>query len=229
MTAAAIPATVTEYAGFWRRFVAFFIDLLAVGFVVSTLLLSLASVFPNVQTLVTLDSPFAFFTLERTLDSVATDSKEADGAITTKTVKTVERTIWGKWTYRYRVSEEKSKRDDGSQSTSRTSAVWQQLDPATGQDIDTLDVSDIVWVALLVYWTVMESSRWQASFGKLAMGIKVTDALGGRLSLPRAAGRNVLKLLSALVLMIGFLMAGWTRRKQALHDMIAECYLPVRG
>ena len=63
---------------------------------------------------------------------------------------------------------------------------------------------------LLIYWVAMESSRYQASFGKLAFGMKVVDRYGNRLSMPKATGRNLLKFLSAIILFIGFMMAGWT-------------------
>jgi len=51
----------------------------------------------------------------------------------------------------------------------------------------------------------------------------VTTAEGGKPSYPRSLTRNLLKVVSVLTLMIGFMLAGWTRRKQALHDMIARC------
>jgi uncharacterized RDD family membrane protein YckC len=51
--------------------------------------------------------------------------------------------------------------------------------------------------------------------------LKVTDLEGRRISFARATGRHFAKLLSGFILMIGFIMAGFTQRKQALHDMIA--------
>ncbi|MCP1372925.1 RDD family protein [Dyella lutea] len=72
-----------------------------------------------------------------------------------------------------------------------------------------------------LYFAFCESSAWQATVGKLALGIRVTDLHGARISLPRALGRYPAKMLSAIILLFGFMMAGWTQRKQALHDMIA--------
>jgi uncharacterized RDD family membrane protein YckC/Tfp pilus assembly protein PilE len=72
-----------------------------------------------------------------------------------------------------------------------------------------------------VYFAWFESSSAQATWGKQALGIKVTDEAGERQSFGRALGRNLLKIVSYLVLFVGFLMAGWTRRKQALHDMLS--------
>jgi uncharacterized RDD family membrane protein YckC len=71
------------------------------------------------------------------------------------------------------------------------------------------------------YYAGMESSSRQATIGKSIMGIYVTDFDGQRISFLRATGRYFAKILSALILMIGFIMAAFTARKQALHDIIA--------
>jgi uncharacterized RDD family membrane protein YckC len=55
----------------------------------------------------------------------------------------------------------------------------------------------------------------------MAMGLKVTDLSGQRISFARATGRHFAKFLSGMILMIGYIMAGLTARKQALHDMVA--------
>ncbi len=74
-----------------------------------------------------------------------------------------------------------------------------------------------------LYYAVMESSSKQATFGKMALGIKVTDQSGARISFARATGRLLAKILSGMILAIGYLMAGFTAKKQALHDMVAGC------
>jgi uncharacterized RDD family membrane protein YckC len=74
-----------------------------------------------------------------------------------------------------------------------------------------------------LYFSLMESSEKQATLGKLAMGIKVTDLNGERISFGRATGRFFAKIISGFILLIGYFMAGWTEKKQALHDMIASC------
>lgn len=71
------------------------------------------------------------------------------------------------------------------------------------------------------YFALMESSSLQATLGKKLVGLKVTDLAGNRISLGRAVGRFLGKILSMMTLYIGFMMAGWTRKKQALHDMVA--------
>jgi uncharacterized RDD family membrane protein YckC len=74
-----------------------------------------------------------------------------------------------------------------------------------------------------LYFALMESSERGATVGKLALGIRVVDLSGKRISFARATGRYFAKILSSLILMIGYLMAAFTDRKQALHDTIAGC------
>jgi uncharacterized RDD family membrane protein YckC len=73
----------------------------------------------------------------------------------------------------------------------------------------------------ILYYSFMESSKLQASVGKLAMGIKVVDLSGNRLSLGKAVLRSFGKILSGMVMCIGYLMAAFTEKKQGLHDIIA--------
>jgi uncharacterized RDD family membrane protein YckC len=72
-----------------------------------------------------------------------------------------------------------------------------------------------------LYFAILESSAWQATIGKKALGLEVTDLDGNRISFGRATGRFFGKILSGLILGIGFLMAGFTEKKQALHDILA--------
>lgn len=72
-----------------------------------------------------------------------------------------------------------------------------------------------------MYFALMESSANQGTVGKMALGIKVIDLNGERISFGKATGRYFGKILSALIILIGFIMAGFTAKKQALHDMIA--------
>jgi uncharacterized RDD family membrane protein YckC len=79
-------------------------------------------------------------------------------------------------------------------------------------------------IALAIGWVYgagMESSRFQASLGKMALHLKVTDEQGNRLTLARATARHFAKLLSVASLGIGYVMAGFDSRKQALHDQMA--------
>ena len=74
-----------------------------------------------------------------------------------------------------------------------------------------------------LYFALMETSSRQATLGKIVVGIVVTDADGNRLSFGRATGRHFGKFVSALILMIGFIMIAFTSRKQGLHDIMAGC------
>ena len=67
----------------------------------------------------------------------------------------------------------------------------------------------------------MLSSSYQATFGKMIFGMKVTDLYGNRVSFARATGRHFAKWLSGMIFFIGYIMAGFTERKQGLHDMLA--------
>ncbi len=73
----------------------------------------------------------------------------------------------------------------------------------------------------ILYYSIMESSNSQATLGKMAMGIKVTDMQGGRLDFTSAFLRNLCKLISDFTMFIGYIMAGFTEKRQALHDLIA--------
>jgi len=85
----------------------------------------------------------------------------------------------------------------------------------------------ILWFVFVIvfswlYYAYQESSAAQATLGKQAVGVIVTDAEGNRISLGKATGRWLAKILSALIFCIGFIMIGFTDQKQGLHDMIAS-------
>jgi uncharacterized RDD family membrane protein YckC len=75
-----------------------------------------------------------------------------------------------------------------------------------------------------LYYAYFESSDWQGTIGKKVISLVVTDLNGNRISFARASGRFFAKILSGLIpLGIGYILAGVTEKKQALHDMIASC------
>ncbi len=80
-----------------------------------------------------------------------------------------------------------------------------------------------------LYGALFESSAMQATPGKRLMGLKVTDDYGNRIGFGRASGRHFGKIISGLIFYIGFMLAGWTARKQALHDMMAGCCVVFRN
>ena len=86
----------------------------------------------------------------------------------------------------------------------------------------------LLWTWL--YHALMESSEWQATVGKRLLGLVVTDMAGRRLSFGRATGRHFAKIVTNMVpAFIGYIMAGFTERKQALHDMISGCLVLRRN
>ncbi len=72
-----------------------------------------------------------------------------------------------------------------------------------------------------LYEAFMESSTRQATLGKMIFGMRVTDLAGNRISFERATGRYFAKWVSTITLFIGYIMAGFSERKQALHDLLA--------
>jgi uncharacterized RDD family membrane protein YckC len=79
-----------------------------------------------------------------------------------------------------------------------------------------------------IYFAAMESSALQGTLGKFALGIKVTDTAGSRLYFGQASGRWFGKWISTLILTIGWWMAAFTPKRQALHDMLAGCLVVRR-
>ncbi len=74
-----------------------------------------------------------------------------------------------------------------------------------------------------LYFAGFESSRSQATPGKLLMHIVVTDMTGNKPTFARVTLRHFAKFLSAIIIFIGFLMIGLTKKRQGLHDRIANC------
>ncbi|MGH9757925.1 MAG: RDD family protein [Candidatus Acidiferrales bacterium] len=141
-----------KYAGFWLRFVAYFIDSFAIGIVLglAVILPLMGTAFKNISP----DNPWEFYT------AAGPQLRAAQGLM-----------IMGTW----------------------------------------------------LYYALFESSAWRATLGKKALGLEVTDLAGNRLSFARASGRFFAKYVSFFTLLIGFIMAGFTAKKQALHDIIAAC------
>ncbi|WP_156841066.1 RDD family protein [Novosphingobium aquimarinum] len=80
-----------------------------------------------------------------------------------------------------------------------------------------------------LYFALLECSGMQGTLGKKALGMVVTDVDGERIGFGRATGRYFAKILSALILGIGFFMIGWNQRKQGLHDMLASTLVYKAG
>jgi uncharacterized RDD family membrane protein YckC len=82
----------------------------------------------------------------------------------------------------------------------------------------------IILVVSWLYYALSESSSWQATPGKKILNLKVTDLAGRPITFARASGRYFAKIITGMIpLAIGYIMAGFTEKKQAIHDMIASC------
>lgn len=103
----------------------------------------------------------------------------------------------------------------------------EDLSSSTGLVIALISGYLVTILAIIIagwlYYALMESSSKGATLGKMALGIRVTDMYGNRISFARASGRYFGKILSTLIFYIGFIMAAFTQQKQALHDILAGC------
>jgi uncharacterized RDD family membrane protein YckC len=84
-----------------------------------------------------------------------------------------------------------------------------------------LSTNGLSIVAGWLYYSLCESSSWQGTVGKKVLGLRVTDLNGNRISFGKATGRHFGKILSGLILGVGFVMIAFTEQKQGLHDMLA--------
>ncbi|GAB2571963.1 RDD family protein [Dyella jejuensis] len=83
-------------------------------------------------------------------------------------------------------------------------------------------------VITFFYYTFFEASKWQATPGKLALRLRVTDVNGQRITLGRSAARNLVRLsalIFGLIPIICYLAVAWTQRKQGLHDLWASTFV----
>lgn len=98
--------------------------------------------------------------------------------------------------------------------------IWQAVD---GQAMELLINALFGWL----YFAGLEAAMGGTP-GKLVLGLRVTGMSGDNISFLRATGRYFAKIVSGLILGIGFFMVGWTERKQGLHDMMTDT-LVVKG
>ena len=89
---------------------------------------------------------------------------------------------------------------------------------------DVLFLTAISYLIIILYHTFFISSEYQATPGKILLGIKVVDYDGQRVSVAKAFGRTLSYIPSAIILCIGFFMIGFTDKKQGLHDYLAGTY-----
>jgi len=81
-----------------------------------------------------------------------------------------------------------------------------------------------------LYNALLESSAWQGSVGKKMLSLKVTDLWGRPITFARASGRHFGKIITSLIPFgVGYILAGFTEKKQAIHDMLASCLVLRQG
>lgn len=83
----------------------------------------------------------------------------------------------------------------------------------------------IIFVTAALYYVLLTSSKYQGTVGKMIVGVKVVDHEGNRIGKGRALGRFFSYYLSGMFFSIGYIIAGFTPKKQALHDYIASTYV----
>ena len=189
-----------KFAGFWLRFVALIIDLLVVALIVFPFAAIIGLIAPKYMLV---EVPFGLFTTTTVVSEAQGDQPKIE-----------KDEVLGLWTNHYKLKEAVA--DDGEVTFKRV-----LIEPEMKNEISKTTSSNIEFYVIFLYWILMEASIWQASVGKKIMGLKVVNSEGGRPNWPQAAARNVLKVLSGIILFIGFFMAGWTDKKQALLDKIS--------
>jgi uncharacterized RDD family membrane protein YckC len=97
------------------------------------------------------------------------------------------------------------------------------LSPITAQYATGIAFIFVLTIGAWLYCAFAESSKYRATIGKRIFGLEVLTSSGGPLSFGQASVRHFMKFLSLFTATVGFMMAGWTKRRQALHDMPQDC------
>lgn len=98
-----------------------------------------------------------------------------------------------------------------------------------GGDELSVSIVDIVsWLIVALYF-VYFTYKYNATLGKKAVGIMVISENSEKLTLGQVIIRETIgKWVSAIILYLGFIMAGFTSKKQALHDKLAGTVVVYR-
>jgi uncharacterized RDD family membrane protein YckC len=97
------------------------------------------------------------------------------------------------------------------------------LSPITARYVTGMVFIFVLTIGGWLYCAFSESSSWRATVGKRVLGLQVVTSSGDKLSFGQASVRHFMKFLSLFTATVGFMMAGWTKRRQALHDMPQDC------
>ena len=103
----------------------------------------------------------------------------------------------------------------------------ESLDPENPGGIVIGAILVVIAALIVINWlyeALMTSSPRGATLGKMALGLRIVRFDGTQLSFGRATARHFAKAIAtpAVTLFIGYLMAAFTNRKRALHDILAD-------
>ncbi len=101
---------------------------------------------------------------------------------------------------------------------------WGILQWALVEELQIMSFDIVLTITFVLLYAWIEGKKG-ATPGKLACGLRVVDEHGDRIGFANAALRNIGKMLSLILLGIGFLMIAWDSKKQALHDKFAGAYV----
>ena len=191
-----------NHAGFWIRFIAYLIDSFIVSLIVFPIALVLAIALPQqIELSVPLDILTTTTVVEQRIDNG-------------KTTTIIKKDVLGLKEYYFK----KVSETVGETKQSNTTMI----DHQSKLPISMMTSSDLGFYFFFIYMILLEGSVLQASLGKKILKLKVVSEAGEKIAYSQAIARNLLKILSGIILFIGFMMVGWTIKKQALHDKISK-------
>jgi class 3 adenylate cyclase/uncharacterized RDD family membrane protein YckC len=220
---AGAPQSELRAAGVGRRALACAIDLIVAAALVYLIAAPIELIFNDV---VEIDAPFFNVAQDRVVpgSEKQTALTHVDGGDVYTVEKIVERSVLGLNKHYYRVTERELKKP-GGQTYDKVdgSAHREMVNEKTLQPIQRPESMQFFLIVYLAYVSILEGRPRGAALGKRAMGLAVRDEDGRPLDLGRAFGRNLAKIASTLTIGFGFAMAIWTKKRQALHDKLADC------
>lgn len=209
-------------AGAGRRAVAGAIDLIVAAFIVYLVAAPIELVFNDVVDVDT--RPFFNLAQERVVSKKESALTKVDTGDIVTVEKIIERSVLGLNKHYYRETERQFRKPGGDSYTQVDGSVHREMvNQKTLQPIQRPKAMQFFLLAYLLYLSILEGRPRGAGLGKRAMGIAVRDEEGKPLTFGRSFGRNLAKIASALTIGFGFFMALWTKKRQALHDQLADC------
>jgi class 3 adenylate cyclase/uncharacterized RDD family membrane protein YckC len=231
-----------RYATFFNRAGAGLVDVFAALLLCVLLSVAAVAAFGDV---IEIDDPIVPLAIERTIenDLPATEIAAGGRAVQTTQRSIVERNFFGIATQTVRRTRVDLAIDSSAADSKRAGDAADidllrerskdgdvLIDPVSRQQINRPSLSFLLVVAYFVMMALCEGLLANgASPGKLVFGLRVRGTSGERMTLGRALVRNLAKLLSVATAFIGFAMVLWTRRRQALHDLLADSVVVSRS